>query len=181
MDTPERRRISLFVSVVLGLIAVAWGQPVVLLFAASVAGMAIGATLWARTVWTGVRVEVGLEPQRAFIGEPIWVRVRIVNDKRLPIPNRAAPRPVPRRACSPAPEAVPTALRGHRRRFSLGGRSEIALRFPVHARSRASTGWTTWAWRLSDPFDLAPVGREVPVGGSLLVMPEPRGAGCACG
>ena len=173
MDTPERRQISLFVSVVLGLIAVAWGQLVILLFAASVAGMAVGATLWARTVWKGVSVEVGFEPQRAFIGEPIWVRVRIVNDAWLPLPIVRLLVRYPD-GLLPAPEATPTALRGHRRRFSLGGRSEITLQFPVHARSRGEYWLDGVGMELSDPFDLAPVGREVPVEGSLLVMPEPR-------
>jgi uncharacterized protein (DUF58 family) len=173
VDTPERRQISLFVSVVLGLVAVAWGQVVVLLFAAAVAGMSIAATLWARTVWNGVSVEVGFEPQRAFIGEPIVVRVRIVNDKRLPLPIVRLLVRYPE-GLLPGPASVPTALRGHRRRFSLGGRSEITLRFPVHARSRGEYWLDDVGMELSDPFDLAPVGREVPVEGSLLVMPEPR-------
>lgn len=173
MDTPERRQISLTVSVLLALMAVAWGQLVVLLFAAALAGMSIAATLWARTAWRGVTVEVGFEPPRAFIGEPIAVRVRIVNDKRLPIPIVRVLVRYPD-GLLPAPGTSPTALRGHRRRFSLGPRSEITLRLAVHALSRGEYWLEGVGMELADPFDLAPIGREVPVEGSLLVMPEPQ-------
>ncbi len=173
MDTRERRQITLTVSVLLAVLAVAWGHLVVLLFAAPLAGMSIAATLWADAAWRGVTVEVGFEPPRAFIGEPIAVRVRIVNDKRLPIPIVRLLVRYPD-GLLPAPGTSPTALRGHRRRFSLGARSEITLRLPVHALSRGEYWLEGVGMEMSDPFDLAPIGREVPVEGSLLVMPEPQ-------
>ncbi|MGE5461502.1 MAG: DUF58 domain-containing protein [Solirubrobacterales bacterium] len=173
MDTPERRQIALFVSAVLGLAAVASGQVVLLLWAAAVGGMSAAATLWARAAWRGVAVEVAFEPPRAFIGEPIVVRVHIRNDKRLPLPIVRVLVRFPDGLRS-APDAPPTALRGHRRRFSLGGRSEVTLRLPVSASSRGEYWLDGVGMELSDPFDLAPTGREVPVEGSLLVMPEPQ-------
>jgi len=173
VDTHERRQIALFVSAVLGLVAVAWGHAVVLLWAASVAGMAVAATLWTKAAWRGLTVEVAFEPPRAFIGEPIIVRVHILNDKWLPLPIVRTLVRFPD-GLLPDPDAAPTALRGHRRRFSLAGRSEVTLRLPVHARSRGEYWLEGVGMELSDPFDLAPVGREVPVEGSLLVMPEPQ-------
>jgi uncharacterized protein (DUF58 family) len=173
VDTPERRQIALFVSAVLGLAAVASGQVVLLLWAAAVGGMGAAATLWAKVAWRGVAVEVAFEPPRAFIGEPIVVRVHIRNDKRLPLPIVRVLVRFPD-GLLPGPNTPPTALRGHRRRFSLGGRSEITLRLPVSARSRGEYWLDGVGMELSDPFDLAPSGREVPVEGSLLVMPEPQ-------
>ncbi len=171
MDTPERRQIALFVSVVLGLVAVAWGHVVVLLWVAAVAGMSVAASLWATVAWRGVSVQVTFEPPRAFIGEPTVVRVRVVNDKALPLPIVRVLVPFPEGLL---PGTTPSTLRGHRRRFSLGARSEITLRLPVHARSRGEYWLDGVGMELADPFDLAPVGRRVPVEGSLLVMPAPQ-------
>jgi uncharacterized protein (DUF58 family) len=161
------------VSVFLALVAVAWGQLVVLVWASAIAGMGVAASIWSKGAWKGVTVEVGFEPSRAFIGEPITVRVRIVNDKRLPIPIVRILVPFPEGLLSD-PEAGPTSLRGHRRRFSLAGRSEVTLRLPVVARSRGEYWLEAVGMELADPFDLAPVGRQIHVEGSLLVMPEPQ-------
>jgi uncharacterized protein (DUF58 family) len=120
-----------------------------------------------------VSVEVGFEPARAFIGEEIVVRVRIENAKRLPLPIvRALVRFPP--GLLPEPEPDPTALRGHRRRLSIGGRSAVELRLPVVATARGEYWLEGVDLELSDPFDLAPVRRELEVERPLLVMPEPR-------
>jgi len=146
---------------------------VVLLWASAVSGLGIAATLWARTAWRGVSVEVDFEPARAFIGEETVVIVRITNDKRLPIPIVRLLVRFPE-GLTPGPDTSPTALRGHRRRLSLGGRSSVTLRLPVHARSRGEYWMEQVGMELSDPFDLAPVGRLVEVDRPLLVMPHPR-------
>lgn len=157
----------------LGLAAVAWGAAVVLLYAGIVAGMAIAATLWARSAWRGVTVEAAFEPARAFIGERITVQVRIVNDKRMPLPIVRLLVSFPD-GLLPSPDAPPTSLRGHRRRFSLGARSEISFSLPVHPRARGEYWLEAVGMELSDPFDLAPVGRRVEIERPLLVMPEPQ-------
>src|SRR5829696_5028098 len=91
---------------------------------------AIAAILWARSALRGVSVEVAFEPSRAFVGEDVTLRVRIANHKRLPLP---IVRLLVRYPFSLLPDADPdpTALRGHRRRLSIGGRSEVELRLPV--------------------------------------------------
>ncbi len=151
----------------------AWGQVVVILWAAAIAGMAIAAEWWARTAWRGVVVEAGFEPARAFSGEDIAVVVRISNAKRLPLPiARVLVRFPP--GLLPDPEPDPTALRGHRRRLSITGRSEITLRLPVVVSLRGEYWLEGVDVELSDPFDLAPIRREVEVERPLLVMPEPR-------
>ncbi len=144
-----------------------------LLWAAAIAGMGVAATLWSRAAWRGVSVEVDFEPARAFIGEQTVVIVRVTNDKRLPIPIVRLLVRFPE-ALLPEPDPAPTALRGHRRRFSLGGRSTVTLRLPVHARSRGEYWMERVGMELSDPFDLAPVGRSVEVDRPLLVMPQPQ-------
>ncbi len=173
MDTPARRQIALFIAVFLALVAVGWGLVVVLLWASAIAGLGIAAAIWSHVAWKRVSVEVSFEPARAFIGERITVRVRIVNEKRLPLPIVRILVPFPEGLLSD-PDADPTALRGHRRRFSLGGRSEITLHLPVSARRRGEYWLEAVGMELADPFDLAPVGRRISVEGSLLVMPEPQ-------
>ena len=66
--------------------AVAWGEMVVLLWASAIAAISIASTLWARMALRGVSVEVAFEPSRAFVGEDVTLRVRIANEKRLPLP-----------------------------------------------------------------------------------------------
>ena len=39
-----------------------------------------------RAAWAGVSVDAAFEPARAFAGEPIELRIRIANAKRLPLP-----------------------------------------------------------------------------------------------
>lgn len=110
-----------------------------------------------------------------FAGEDAHVRVRIVNRKRLPLPIvRVVVRFPP--GLLPGDDPDPTALRGHRRRLSLAGMSEVTLRLPVVARTRGEYWLEDLEVEVSDPFDLAPVRRQLPVERALLVMPEPRTA-----
>jgi uncharacterized protein (DUF58 family) len=175
VDTAERRQIALYLAGIVAATAVAWGEVPVLLWAAAVGGMAVGASLWARTAWDALEVEAGFEPARAFVGEDVFVRVRITNRKRLPLP---IVRVLVRFPDGLLPEAdpEPTALRGHRRRLSIAGRSEVVLRLPAVVRTRGEYWLDPIDLELSDPFDLAPVGREIEVERPLLVMPEPGAA-----
>ncbi len=101
--------------------------------------------------------------------------MRIANRKRLPVPIvRVLVRFPP--GLLPGDDPDPTALRGHRRRLSLAGMSEVMLRLPVVARTRGEYWLEDLELEVSDPFDLAPVRRELPVERALLVMPEPRTA-----
>jgi uncharacterized protein (DUF58 family) len=143
------------------------------MWAAAIGGLAIAATLWARSAWNALDVEAGFEPARAFVGEDVHVRVRISNRKRLPLPIvRVLVRFPP--GLLPDREPDPTALRGHRRRLSIAGRSEVTLLLPVVAPTRGEYWLEGVDLEASDPFDLAPVRREVVVERPLLVMPEPR-------
>ena len=173
MDTPERRQIALYVAGIVGVFAIAWGQAVVLLWAAAIAGLAVAAAFWSRAALRGVEVESAFEPPRAFVGEDVTLRVRISNTKRMPLPIvRLLVRYPPGLLPKDAPD--PTALRGHRRRLSLGGRTEIELRLPVVAPRRGEYWLEGVDVVVSDPFDLAPVRLETAPERPLLVMPAPR-------
>jgi len=118
-------------------------------------------------------VEVAFEPARAFVGEDVTLRVRITNDKRTPLP---IVRLLVRFPFSLLAEAAPnpTALRGHRRRLSIAGRSEVELRLPVVVTTRGEYWLEGVDVVVSDPFDLAPIKLEAETDRPLLVMPEPR-------
>ncbi|HEX9122642.1 MAG TPA: DUF58 domain-containing protein [Actinomycetota bacterium] len=120
-----------------------------------------------------MEVEVAFEPTRAFLGEDVWLRVWIRNGKRLPLPIvRVVARFPPGLLQEPSPD--PTALRGHRRRMSIAGRTDVTLRLPVVTTERGEFWLEGVEIELSDPFDLTPVGQEVFPDRPLLVMPEPR-------
>jgi len=173
VDTPERRQIALYVAAIVGVFAVAWGQAVVLLWAAAIGGLAVAATLWARTALRGLQVESVFEPPRAFVGEDVTLRVRITNNKRTPLPIvRVLVRYPP--GLLPEDKPDPTALRGHKRRLSLGGRGQVELRLPVVAPTRGEFWLEDVDVVVSDPFDLAPVRLEAAPERPLLVMPAPR-------
>jgi uncharacterized protein (DUF58 family) len=74
----------------------------------------------------------------------------------------------------PGHDIDPTALRGHRRRLSIDGRTEATLRLPVVAPRRGEYFLDDLDVTLSDPFDLAPLRRSIAVERPLLVMPEAR-------
>ena len=173
MDTPERRQIALYVAGIVGVFAVAWGQAVVLLWAAAIGGLAVAGTFWSRAALGGVVVESEFEPPRAFVGEDVTLRVKISNTKRMPLPIvRLLVRYPPGLLPEDTPD--PTALRGHKRRLSLGGRSEVELRLPVVAPTRGEFWLESVDVEVSDPFDLAPVRLEAAPERPLLVMPAPR-------
>jgi uncharacterized protein (DUF58 family) len=167
--------VALIVAAVAALLAVAVGQAALLLWAGAVGAVAVGAEWWARVAWNDLEVETAFEPARAFAGEDVHVTVRIVNRKRLPLP---IVRLVVRFPPGLLPEARPdpTRLRGHRRRLSLPGRSEVTLRLPVVARLRGEYWLEDLEVEVSDPFDLVRVRRELSAERALLVMPEPRTA-----
>ncbi len=153
--------------------ATAWGQVTVLLWAAAVGALATALSLWAGAAWNGVEVEVAFEPARAFLGEEVWLRVRIRNDKRLPLPIvRVVARFPPGLLQEREPD--PTALRGHRRRMSIAGRTDVTIRLPVITTERGEYFLEDVEVELSDPFDLTPLRRRFPPDRPLLVMPEPR-------
>jgi uncharacterized protein (DUF58 family) len=173
VDTRERRRIALTIAIVVGLFAIAWGEIAIVLWSAAVATIAIASGWWSRRAWDALDVDVAFEPQRAFVGEDVSVRVTITNRKRLPLPIvRALVRFPP--GLLPERDPDPTALRGHRRRLSMLGRTELTLTLPVIAPTRGEYFLEGVEIEVSDPFDLAPVRRHVEVERPLLVMPSPR-------
>ena len=93
------------------------------------------------------------------MGEDVTLRVRITNDKRTPLP---IVRLLVRFPFSLLPEAAPnpTAHRGHRRRLSIAGRSEVELRLPVVVTTRGEYWLEGVDVVVSDPFDLAPIKLE---------------------
>lgn len=154
--------------------ATAWGRTAALEWAAAVIAIAGGAAVWASTAWRHVTVEAAFEPARAFIGEPTFLIIRIANAKRgaLPIVRVSARLPD---GLDPALELEPTAFHGHRRRTQVDGNAETVLRFPVHPAHRGEFWLEPVDIELSDPFDLAPIRREITPERPLLVMPSPRG------
>ncbi len=161
------------VAVVLG---VAWGRPVIVLWAAAVGSIGLGAAWWVRAAWTGVDVTAEFRPSRSFAGEPVELVVRVVNAKRLPLP---IVRLLIRLPDGLAPDAAPdpTGLRGYRRRLSVPGRGEAVLRLPVFAIARGEYWLEHVRVELTDPFDLAPSARQVEVEQALIVLPGPAGEG----
>ncbi len=173
MDSKERRRVALAVAGLFALFAVAVGELVILLWAAALGAIAVAASLWSRTAWDGVEIDVAFEPARAFADEDVHVVVRVANRKRMALPIVRVLVRYPD-GLQPSEDPDPTALRGHRRRLSIGGMSEVTLRLPVVARARGEFWLEDVEVELADPFDLAPVTRDLVVERPLLVMPEPR-------
>lgn len=160
-------------AILLGAVALAGGFHAILLWSAAVGGLAGAATAWARSGWTGVTLSAGFEPSRVFAGEPVGVRVRITNEKRLPIPlARVFVRLPP--GLMPARDSGPATARGFHRRLFLPARSESLLELPIEAKARGEYWLESVIVELSDPFDLVPLRRETVPEAPLLVMPEPR-------
>jgi uncharacterized protein (DUF58 family) len=74
----------------------------------------------------------------------------------------------------PARGLAPTAFHGHRRRVRVDGFGETELRLPVHPAHRGEFWLDHVVVELADPFDLAPVRREIVSDRALLVMPSPK-------
>jgi uncharacterized protein (DUF58 family) len=137
-------------------------------------GAIVGAVAaWTRLAWAKVEVTARFEPRRAFVGEPVTLRVRIANRKWLPLP-------VVRLAIWLPPGLTPArgwgspTVRGYQRRLSVGGRSEALYNLPVRVRRRGEYWLERIQVDLTDPFDLAPAHRDLVPDADLIVMPEPR-------
>ena len=156
------------------MLATAWGRTALLAWAAVVVAIAGGAAWWTSTSWTGVTVDVSFEPARAFIGEPTFLVVRVANAKRWPLPIVRVALRLPE-GLDPEPDPPPAASRQLRRRVQIAADSETVIRFPVHPDGRGEFWLDGVDVELADPFDLAPVKREIPAKRPLLVMPSPRG------
>jgi len=161
--------VAVFVTVV----AVATGSIALILWGAAVGGIGVAATLWARSAWNGVEVTARFRPARAFAGEPISLVVEVANRKRLPLSFVRLSIWLPR-GLLPADSSEPTTIRGYRRRVSLGGGAEAVFDLPVQALRRGEYRLERIDMELADPFDLAPLRRELFPEADLLVMPEPR-------
>jgi uncharacterized protein (DUF58 family) len=145
-----------------------------LVWAAAVAALAGGLWWWVNGLRAGVRIDVAFEPPRVFLGEPANVRVTVANQRRVPLPIVRISVPLPEGLLAES-EPSPTAFRGHRLRLSVEAGSEAAVVLPVFPRERGEFWLDAVTVELSDPFDLAPVRREVEVPTPLLAMPRARG------
>jgi uncharacterized protein (DUF58 family) len=161
------------VALALGLIGVAGGNEALVLWSVSIGVIAGAVAAWSRLAWRGVRIVAAFQPRRAFVGEPVALKVRITNRKRLPLflarvnvwlPPDLAP-----------DDGLPTTtIRGFHRRLSVPGRSEVELDLPVRVRRRGEYWLERVEVQLTDPFDLNPIQRDLKPEADLIVMPEPR-------
>ena len=149
------------------------GNRALLLWAVSVVAIAAAAAIWSRLAWKGVRVEATFKPSRVFASEPLVLRVRISNAKRLSLPMVRASVWLPLGLMA-EPGYGSATMRGFQRRFVLAGRSEVVLDLPVRARRRGEFWLERMQVTVSDPFGLVPLPREISAEADLLVMPEPR-------
>jgi len=173
VDTPDRRTIALLVGAVLLVEGTVASVGPLVLWAFAVFGMAGLATMWAKVALRGVEVEAKLEPARAFVGETVRIRVRVRNDKRLPLPfvRIGVWLPVDLR---PVGDPGSASIQGFRRRTSLRGFGEVTLDFECVTLRRGEHRLNVVELDVSDPFWLAPVHREFDTELDVLVMPEPR-------
>ena len=168
----DRRVVVAFLAAVLLFVATASGAAALATWSAGVALIAGLAGLWGRAAWRSVEVDVRFVPARVFAGEPIELRVRITNGKRLPLPIVRVTVPLPE-GLIPDRGASGSSLRGFRRTVSVPGRSEVIVRFPIAASRRGEYHVGRMSVELADPFDLAPVGRDFGPDADVLVMPDP--------
>ena len=149
------------------------GNRALLLWAVSLIAIASAAAIWSRVAWRGVRIEATFKPSRVFSSEPLVLRVRIANGKRLPLPMVRASIWLPL-GLTAAPGYGSATMRGFQRRFTLAGHSEVVLDLPVQARRRGEYWLERVLVSVSDPFGLVPLPRDLTPEAVLLVMPEPR-------
>jgi uncharacterized protein (DUF58 family) len=173
VDTPDRRSIALVVGTLLAIGGTVASFVPLTVWGLAVMVMSILATAWTKSAWRGVEVEAKFEPQRAFVGEPVRIRVRVRNGKRLPLPFVRIGVWLPRQL-EPVGETGSAQIHGFRRRTTLAGHGEVVLEFEAITRRRGEYHLRVIEVDLSDPFALAPVHREFDVEGDLLVLPEPR-------
>jgi len=139
----------------------------------SVSVLAAATAWWAREAWQGVEITAAFKPGRAYLSEPVILQVRIRNPKRLPLPIVRLGIWLPQ-GLLPDDGGPVTAIRGFHRRLYLPGRSEAVLDLPVRVLRRGEYWLDRIEAELSDPFDLAPVRRELFPQADLIVLPEPR-------
>jgi uncharacterized protein (DUF58 family) len=168
--------VALGVAVGAALLAAAWDTTPLLLWASGLALIAGAASWWMGTLRTGIEVELAFEPARIFLGEPATLVLRVVNRRRLPLPVVRVSVPLPP-GLGAEQEPDPTAFMGHRRRFPVAARSEVEMQLPVFPRERGEYWVEGVTVELSDPFELAPVRRELGASRPLLVIPRVRGRG----
>jgi uncharacterized protein (DUF58 family) len=144
-----------------------------LIWSMALMATAAGTMAWAKVAWRGVEVSAAFGPTRVFAGEPVTLRLRIANRKRLPLPIVRVTVWLPP-GVLPEPGWRTGTVRGFRMRLYLAGRSETVLDLPVRARRRGEYWLERVQLVLSDPFDLAPLKRDLGADADLLVMPEPR-------
>jgi uncharacterized protein (DUF58 family) len=149
------------------------GNLALLLWAAALGALTGAASAWSRVAWRNVQVSARFRPARAFSGETVSLQVRIVNGKRLPLPIVRVNVWLPPGLRS-AERRRRATIRGFVRRLSMSGRSEAVLDLPVKVRARGEYWLDRIRLDLSDPFDLAPLSRELRPDADLLIMPEPR-------
>ena len=146
---------------------------VLLLWSVALAAIVGAVAAWTRLAWRKVEVAARFAPRRAFVGEPVILKVRISNGKRLPLPLVRLSIWLPPGLTPTRGTGSPT-IRGYQRRLTVGGRSEAVYELPVRVRRRGEYWLERIQVEMTDPFDLAPVRRELRPEADLLVMPEPR-------
>ncbi|MFN2591110.1 MAG: DUF58 domain-containing protein, partial [Actinomycetota bacterium] len=156
-----------------GVAAVAAGKLAPVMWAMAVGGLAVASMTWIRVAWNGVRVTARFEPRRAFMGEPITLHVRVVNDKRLPLPMVRLGIWLPP-GLNPIADPGSTAIRGYQRRLAVPARASAEFLLPVEPTRRGEFWLERVEVDLSDPFDLVPLRRTLVPDADMLVMPEAR-------
>ena len=144
-----------------------------LLWAVALGALTGAASAWSRLAWQKVEVSARFRPSRAFSGETVTLEVRIKNGKRFPLPSVRASVWLPR-GLRPGDVQGASTIRGFVRRISMPGRSDAMLELPVRVRPRGEYWLERVRLDISDPFDLAPLSRELRPEADLLVMPQPR-------
>jgi uncharacterized protein (DUF58 family) len=152
---------------------VAASNVALLLWAVALATIVGSVAAWTRLAWHKVEVSARFHPRRAFAGEPVTLKVRIVNGKRLPLPLVRLAIWLPP-GLTPARGTGSPTIRGYQRRLSVGGRSEAVYDLPVRVRRRGEYWLERIQIELTDPFDLAPIRRDMQPEADLMVMPQPR-------
>jgi uncharacterized protein (DUF58 family) len=149
------------------------GNVPLLLWAVALGALAGAASAWSRLAWRKVDVSARFRPTRAFAGETVTLEVRLRNAKRLPISVLRVSVWLPP-GLRAGDRQGPSTVRGFVRRVSMPGHSEAVLELPVRVRPRGEFWLDRIRLDISDPFDLAPLSREVRPDAALLVMPQPR-------
>jgi uncharacterized protein (DUF58 family) len=172
VNTSERRGALLFVATMTGIVAMVAANRGLLLWAVAIAVIAGGLAAWSRLAWKRVEVSASFRPGRAFLGENVTLRVRVTNGKPIPLPLVRLTVWLPEGVHPAGSRESP--LRGFTRKFSMSGRSIAEFDLPVRVRRRGEYWIEKMQLSITDPFDMAPLQRELPAEAVLLVMPDPR-------